>query len=566
MKDSSLIQHSTATPAHPGDLLSRLSGTFGLGKSLLELSLILAALALPGVASAGNLEGRYATITLDGSLSDWQPGDVMYSASEIAAGAPLESTFTNVMVANDSNYVYIALQLPAPAAITNTWTYNLFLDTDMVPTTGFNGGWMSGGYDRLVQYGASGTTYSAYGFTGAAQSVWEWTNWLGLIEYSYSDLVIEWAVPVSALGLASNKMRMEFNVTGDGVTTETWAYQFESGVGTYTIAPPPSGAPPTIATVEGGPNKVVVTFSKPITPATAGATTNYSLSGGLTVLSATPNPANPRKVTLTTSPQSLGTNYTLTVNHVTDEAGSPIAPNSQVTFVSSILIDGSFDDWEGLPVLFSNSPGDPSATDFKDVYAYSDTNHVYFRLTLWEPSDLLSAQNNIFIDTDNDSGTGNTFWGGSELLIEGGIGYQQKNGGFNEGLINGLDFLSANSGTTNYEFRISRAATYASDGLPVFRANVINFAFDGETNWVTVNRMPPTTGATIPFALVEVPLPLGPLAITLFSGQVSLTWPGPGTLQACDSLTSGGWTNVPDSYNGYTVPASETKLFYRLTQ
>ena len=164
MKDSSLIQHSTATPARPGGLLSRLSGTFGLGKSLLELSLILAALALPGVASAGNLEGRYATITLDGSLSDWQPGDVMYSASEIAAGAPLASTFTNVMVANDSNYVYIALQLPAPAAITNTWTYSVFLDTDMTSTTGFNGGWMGAGYDRLVQYGASGTTYSVYSF------------------------------------------------------------------------------------------------------------------------------------------------------------------------------------------------------------------------------------------------------------------------------------------------------------------------------------------------------------------------------------------------------------------
>ena len=162
-----------------------------------------------------------------------------------------------------------------------------------------------------------------------------------------------------------------------------------------------------------------------------------------------------------------------------------------MTFVSSILIDGSFDDWEGLPLLFSNDPGDPSATDFKDVYAYSDTNYVYFRLTLWAPSDLLSAQNNMFIDTDNDPATGNTFWGGSELLIESGIGYQEKNGGFNEGLINGLDFVSANSGTTNYEFRISRAATYASDGLPVFRANVINFAFDGETNWVTANRMPP---------------------------------------------------------------------------
>src|ERR1035441_5828306 len=565
MSNSRLLQHFTTTPARPSGRLSRFSGASKGGRTFLKLFLILAALALPVVASAGNLEGRYATITLDGSLSDWQLGDVMYSASEIAAGAPLNATFTNVLVANDSNYVYVALQLPAAAAITNTWTYSIYIDADMTSTTGFNGGWMSAGYDHLVQYGAAGTTYSVYNFTGAAQSVWGW-NWLGLISYSYSDLVIEWAIPISSLGLTTNKMRMEFNVTGGDVTIQTWAYQYESGVGTYTLATPPSPTPPTIAAVEGAPNQVQVTFSKPVAPATAGAATNYSLSGGLTVLSATPSAANPRKVTLATSPQTRGTIYTLTVNRVTDEAGSPIAPNSQVAFVSSIMIDGSFDDWEGLPLVYSNDPGDPSAAEFKEVYAYSDTNYLYFRLTLWQPSVFLSAQNNIFIDTDNNSGTGYAFWGGSELVIEGGIGYQEKNGGFNEGLINGLGFLSANSGNTNYEFRISRSATYASDGQPVFRANVINFAFDGESNWVTVNRMPPTATTTIPYTLVAVPLPLGPLAVTLFGGQVSLTWPGPGTLQACDSLTSGGWTNVDAAVSGYTVPASENKLFFRLTQ
>ena len=545
--------------------LSRLPGAFGLGRPLLNLLLIAAALAVPGAASAGNLTGRYATITLDGSLSDWQPGDVMYSASEIGAGAPPSSTFTNVFVANDSNYVYVAFQLSGPAAITNNWTTTAFIDADMTSTTGFNGGWMSAGYDHLVQYGASGTTYSVFSFAGAAQSDWTW-NWVTLINYSYSDHIIEWAIPISSLGLTANKMRMEFYVTGGDVTAETWAYQWESGVGTYTLATPPSGGAPTIAAVEGGPNKVAVTFSKPVAAATAGVTTNYALSGGLTVLAATPSTANPRLVTLATSQQSLGTNYTLTVNRVTDEGGSPIAPNSHVTFVSSIMIDGSFDDWQGVPLLFSNDPGDPSATNFKEVYAYSDTNYVYFRLTLWQPSDLLNSQNNIFIDTDNNPATGNAFWGGSELLIQSGIGYQEKNGGFNEGLINGLDFLCANSGNTNYEFRISRAATYASDGLPVFRANVINFAFNGETNWVTVNRMPPANGATIPFPLVEVPIPLGPMAIAIFNGQITITWPGPGTLQSCDSLTSGGWTNVPDSYNGYTVPASENRLFFRLTQ
>ena len=218
--------------------LSRLSGASGLGRTLLKLSLILVALALPSVAPAGNLAGRYATISLDGSLSDWQPGDVMYSASEIAAGAPLASTFTSISVANDASYVYVAFQHPAPTSIFDAWTTSVYLDTDMTSTTGFNGGWMSAGYDHLVQYGASGTTYSAYSFTGAAQSDWGW-NWLGLINYSYSDLVTEWAIPINALGLTTGQMRMEFNATGAGVTAETWAYQYESGVGTYTIATVP---------------------------------------------------------------------------------------------------------------------------------------------------------------------------------------------------------------------------------------------------------------------------------------------------------------------------------------
>jgi len=565
MKNSSLTLCSISQPARPGGCLTWFAAIREPGNKFLRLLVVTAALCLAGAATAGNLEGRYTTITLDGSLSDWQAGDAMYGPSEIAAGAPLNSTFTNVFVANDSTNVYVALKLRDAAAITNTWTTGIFIDADMSAATGFNGGWMSAGYDHLVQYGAAGTTYSVYNFTGAAQPDWGWT-WLDLIGYAYSDLVIEWSIPISALGLTTNQMRMEFNVTGDGVTTETWAYQWESGVGTYTLAAAPPVTPPTITSVEAAPNTVLVTFSKPVTPATAGAVTNYTVSGGLTVLSATPNALNPRKVTLTTSQQSRGTTHTLTVNRVADEGGSPIASNSQMAFVSSILIDGSLSDWEGLPVLFSNPQGDPSATDFKEVYAYNDAGYIYFRVTLWEPSDLITGQNNIFIDTDNNPATGNLGWGGSELLIQGGVGYQEKNGGFNEGLINGLGLAHANTGNTDHEFRIARGATYVSDGLPVFTTNVINFAFDAEVNWVTVNRMPPGAAMTIAYTLVEPGAPPGPLAIEAAGGMLTLTWPGAGTLQASESLAAGSWTNVTGAVSGYTVPTSETKLFFRLMQ
>ena len=215
-------------------------------KSLPKLVLGIGFVCACGInASAADLTGRYATITLDGSLSDWQPSDTLYNSSEIAAGAPLNTTFTSVLVANDANYVYVGLQTPAPTAITDSWTYNLYIDADMNSGTGFNSGWMSHGYDNLVQYGASGTSYSVFSFASGDQSVWNW-NWDSLINYAYSDSLIEWAIPLSALGNPS-QMHMEFNVTGAGVTTETWANQFESGVSTYTLAVAPVPEPTTFA-------------------------------------------------------------------------------------------------------------------------------------------------------------------------------------------------------------------------------------------------------------------------------------------------------------------------------
>src|SRR5689334_12648722 len=80
-------------------------------------------------------------------------------------------------------------------------------------------------------------------------------------------------------------------------------------------------AAPTISSVSaisGSTPSVTVTFSEPVTAATAGDKTNYSLSGGLSVINATVN--NPTRVTLTTSAQSTGPGvgplYTLTVSNV----------------------------------------------------------------------------------------------------------------------------------------------------------------------------------------------------------------------------------------------------------
>ena len=203
-----------------------------------KLIAVIAVLCLHSLAYGDNLAGTFKTINMDGSSADWSSGDVMYPDSEIDDGTPLETTYSEVYVCNDAGNLYIGLATKGTGGgnINNTCTRNLYIDTDMNPSTGFKTGWMTAGYDCLVQYGAGGTSYGVFEFTGAIQSDWSW-NFLGLITYSYSDSFIEWAIPRVQLDETS-EARLEFNVTGTGVTIETWADLNEAKVGIYTFGIP----------------------------------------------------------------------------------------------------------------------------------------------------------------------------------------------------------------------------------------------------------------------------------------------------------------------------------------
>ena len=94
------------------------------------------------------------------------------------------------------------------------------------------------------------------------------------------------------------------------------------------------------------PTNIWVNYSKIMDPATATNATNYAVSGGLTVFGA--SMFGPQSVVLLVSPLTLGSNYTVTVNNVTDPAYVPnvIAPNSQTNFVAR-----GFAPWDiGSPV------------------------------------------------------------------------------------------------------------------------------------------------------------------------------------------------------------------------
>src|SRR5262249_12513939 len=121
---------------------------------------------------------------------------------------------------------------------------------------------------------------------------------------------------------------------------------------------------PTVTHVVGTPNQISLTFSEPLDPASVLAVTNYGLSGMLLVTNVVQDTDNPARVTLRTTGQSLGASYTLTINGLRDRFNNLITPNTQVSFVSKIVIDGSFDDWATVPLALPDRQDTTESTDY----------------------------------------------------------------------------------------------------------------------------------------------------------------------------------------------------------
>src|SRR4029077_19151178 len=113
-----------------------------------------------------------------------------------------------------------------------------------------------------------------------------------------------------------------------------------------------------------------------------------------------------------------------------------LANNGNAGNFKHIFIDGSFVYWAGVPPAYEDPADATGGNDLKTVYLAHDELHLYVRFTLYSPGKPFTSRNNVFIDADHDATTGYAPAGrpfGSELLIQNGVGYQEKNGGFNEG-------------------------------------------------------------------------------------------------------------------------------------
>lgn len=326
--------------------------------------------------------------------------------------------------------------------------------------------------------------------------------------------------------------------------------------------------PPTLVGLEASARQVTVTFSEPLDPVSAAVASGYAVNGGVTVLSAVPDPADPSVVRLTTSAQTFGAAYVLTVSGVTDRFGNAI--HTSRPFRSAIVIDGDFEDWNGIPMADSQPQLTAEGLEFKDLYLANDDRFLYLRFTFHAPVGPFPVNHyyHFNLDTDADPATGRAVAGiGAEVMIENNLGYQQKNGTFNEGTVSGLDLLLAPSTpSAEFEARLSRQAVYDTDGLPVFAGDNIAVVFELISSaWSLLNLAPPTGGVLYTFTELP-PLSPGPLGVSLSGGQVEITWSGGGVLEARDSLSTGTWVPVANASSPYRTPPTGTQRYFRLRQ
>ena len=331
---------------------------------------------------------------------------------------------------------------------------------------------------------------------------------------------------------------------------------------------------PALVSVTGGGNRVSLQFSEPIDPASV-APARFTLSPARIISAANADTNDASRVVLTITPLTLGALYSVAISDLKDVFGNSIAAGATRQFRATIVLDGDFSDWEGVPVALSD-PEDAgldtgAQVDFKDIWITSDNNYVYLRFSLWRTGEPFTSFNNIFVDADNDPTTGYLSSGaGSDMLIQSGSGYEEKSGVFNDGGVENLDWLAAaNEAGTEFEVRFSRAATYAdadAGGL-VFKSDTIGVVLESETTGYVAKEYAPDSGSgaithtLINYAVTE----LGSLSASRSASGLTITWTGAGKLQSTGALSSGTWQDVPNAASPYSTTAAGTQRFYRLT-
>jgi len=238
---------------------------------------------------------------------------------------------------------------------------------------------------------------------------------------THAPAVVQWQRNgVNVPGLTGGKARL-----GPLKATDAGSYRAVisipgavSSSAAATIAVTPDVTPPAIRSVVGSPSfdMLTVEFTEAITAETAMDLFNYQLNGGLSISAATV--LSSTSVKLTTSPQTPGATYTLTIDNIEDMAGLLSAPGTSRTFTALDRVGGGlrFEAWLGIggnavSALLADPryPASPDQaayiTQFTSRQVFADAasvNDYGGRLSGWFVAPE-TAQYEFFIRSDDDS-------------------------------------------------------------------------------------------------------------------------------------------------------------------
>lgn len=144
----------------------------------------------------------------------------------------------------------------------------------------------------------------------------------------------------------------------------------------------------------------------------------------------------------------------------------------------TITIDGDFSDWDGVPILTTDTIGGSSPFGFTALYAANDDDYLYIRVVFNASYDVntLNGGPSIYVslDNDNNASTGWDIFGygvlGSEAGWQNDFPFAQSNASFNSGSLTdgAIGIAPYFSNTTEQEMRISRSAVFNSDSMTIF--------------------------------------------------------------------------------------------------
>ena len=404
-------------------------------------------------------------IALDGSLSDWA-GLISFGTDPDDAGSGNPIDWRETWMAHDSDNFYIAYQ--ADAAVTDSWGYGIYIDTDGNRNTGFRG--FGDEYPIGADYLIESTDVQRY--TGNGTN-WSWQS-VGTAQRGAAAAVAELSVPRALLG-NPNSLNLFFRGDNSAVLGTVVDVFPDSALDAsadsasrhlvYTVIASNGNTPPTansqsVAVATNGTinitlsgddvNGDVLTFEVADLPA------NGSISGTAPNLTYTPAPdfSGIDSFTFNTNDGTALSNLaTITV----------VVQGGPATNPADITIDGNLDDWANT-TSFGVDPADANnlndSIDWREGWIAHDAANIYFAYRGYDPL-TPSWGNGIYIDTDNNPLTGYRGWDGryaigADYLIEDRYLQRYTGSGTNWSWAGEADVPVALNGTDG-ELSVSRA-------------------------------------------------------------------------------------------------------------